>query len=97
MGSVAVQAGIVIDTFDCSGIGATFVDGYFLRQAMQVDGALQVAPRCCQIPLGGEQEVNRVAALVHGAVQVLPLTSHFDIRFIHPPAGTDLAFATAEN
>jgi hypothetical protein len=49
---------------------------------MQIDGALQVAPSSCQIPLGGEQEVHCVAGLVDCAVKVIPLASNFDVGLI---------------
>ena len=43
-----------------------------LGQTVQVDGALKVAPRRSQIPLGGKQEVHRIACLVNRAVLECP-------------------------
>jgi hypothetical protein len=47
-----------------------FVYGDLLWQSMQIDGAFQVAPRSCPIPLGGKQEVTCVAALVDCGTRV---------------------------
>jgi len=49
----------------------------FSGRSCKIDGAFQVTPCCGQIPLGGKQEVHRVAALVDCAVQILPLACHF--------------------
>ena len=46
---------------------------------MQVDGALQITPRCSLVALGGEKEVNRVTCLVHSTIELFPLTIDFDI------------------
>src|SRR3954453_8220479 len=37
------------------------------------------------IPLGREQEVDRLAPAVHRPIQVGPVALHLDIRFIYPP------------
>jgi len=58
---------------------------------------LKVTPGCCKVPFGGEQEVNRVAALINGAVKVLLLTGNFDVGLIHSPAGTNKAFAATKD
>ena len=38
-----VKAGVLIDAVDSGRVGSIFVDGYLLRQAMQVDGSLQTS------------------------------------------------------
>jgi hypothetical protein len=52
------QTVFVIYAANGTGAGPIFFDGYLIRQPTQVDGALPVAPCCCQVPLGGEQDVN---------------------------------------
>ena len=44
---------------------------------MQVDGALQITPRCSLVALGGEKEVNCVTCLVHSTMELFPLTIDF--------------------
>ena len=80
-----VNAGIGLDAFNGSRVGAALVDGYLLGHAVQVDGTLQKAPRRSQISLGREKKVHRIAGAVNGAVKVLPLARDFDVGLIHPP------------
>src|SRR5688572_8097023 len=35
--------------------------------------------------IGSEQKVDGLAALVDGAVEVVPLSPHADVRFVNPP------------
>ncbi len=37
------------------------------------------------IPLGAEHKVQSVAKRIHGPIEILPLSLHLDIRFIHSP------------
>ncbi len=37
-----------------------------------------------EIPVGSQQEVDRVAVLVDGSVQVAPLATHLDVGFVDP-------------
>lgn len=55
------------------GVGAALVDRDAGRQVMQVNRALKEAPRRGNVSAGGQQEIHRLAKLVHRAVQVLPL------------------------
>ena len=47
-----VDTGISLDTFNGRRIGTALVDGDFLGQAVQVDGALQKAPSRSLVSLG---------------------------------------------
>jgi len=89
----------VLDLTDCDGrlslgvdrvqrsqIRAAFVDGYHLGYTVLCDRLFKEAPRCHLVALGSEQEINGFSRLVHRPVEVLPLTSDFDIRFVHRPA-----------
>jgi len=81
-----VRAGVRNHRVDCRRVGTALVDGDADRQVVKVDGALEEAPGRCQIALGGEQEVHRVAVAVDGPVQILPLAGHQDVGLIHAPA-----------
>jgi hypothetical protein len=43
-----------------------------------------------------QQEIDRIAGLVHRAIQVLLLAAHLDVGFIHPPAPADRTFVLAK-
>ena len=81
-----VDAGISLDAFNGRRIGAAVVDGDLLGHAVQVDGTLQKAPRCCLISLGREKKVHRIAGAVNRPVKALSIACGFDVRLIHPPA-----------
>ena len=48
------------------------------------------------IPLLREEKVNRLAALIHGPIEIMPLALGLDVRLIHPPAMPHRAFAAME-
>lgn len=52
-------------------IGATLVDGYGFGHAILIDGLFEVPSVRFLVPPGSQQEVYRLARLVHGAVQIL--------------------------
>ena len=54
-----INASVGLGAFNGGRVGAALVDGDLLRQIVQIDGPLQKAPRCSQIPLGSEKEVDR--------------------------------------
>jgi hypothetical protein len=64
LAQINIKAGIFIDAANGGGIGTTLVYGCSFGQAMQIDGTLQVAPRCRQVSLGGEVKVHCVSAFV---------------------------------
>jgi hypothetical protein len=92
-----VQAVILIDAANGSGVGAAFVDGDHLRNAVQIDGALEVSPSRRQVTLGSQKKVHCIAWLVHRAVQVFPLTGDFDVGLVHSPTGSHGTLAAAKD
>ena len=50
------------------------------------DRFVEKSPSRLLITLHSEQEIDSLALLVDGAIEIFPLTSDFDIRFIQPPA-----------
>lgn len=77
-------------------IGTTPVDGYGVGGAILINGLLEVPSGRFLVPLGSQQEVNRVADLVDGAVQIFPLPLDLDVGLIDTPALADRALAAAE-
>ena len=77
-------------------IGTTLVDGYGFGRAILIDGPLEVPSGRFLVPLGSQQEVNRVAGLVDGAVEILPCASDLHIGLVDTPALADRALAPAE-
>jgi len=76
----------VIVALDSRFIGRTPIDGDLFWHAMAAD-------RFGQEPLGGflitlccQEEVDRPARLIHGAIQMAPLAFHLDVGLVHPPA-----------
>ena len=57
--------------------GSARVDGYGFGRASLIDGPLEVPSRRFLVPLASQQEVNRVAAFVDGAVEILPCARTF--------------------
>src|SRR5659263_674976 len=92
-----IHASVSLDTFNSSRVGAALLDGDLLWHVVQVDGALQESSSRSQISLGSEKKVNRIASAINGPVEVLPLTGHFDVGFVHPPAQTNCSFAPPKN
>src|SRR4051812_43596864 len=65
-------------------IGTAFVDGYGFGRAILIDGLLEVPSGRFLVPLGSQQEVNRVAGLVDGAVEILPCAPDLHIGVSRP-------------
>ena len=49
-----------------------------------------------RIPLGRQQEVDRLAFLVDGPIQIFPYAFDLDVGLVHPPAMTDHMLVMAE-
>ena len=49
------------DAFDGRRVRTALVDGALLGHTVQIDGALEKAPRGGAVPLGAKQEVDRVS------------------------------------
>src|SRR5262245_65605246 len=48
------------------------------------------------ISLPREEKVNRLAALIHGPIEIMPLALDLDVRLVHPPAASHRALAAME-
>jgi hypothetical protein len=44
---------------------------------------------CLLVALLYEQEIDGLAALIHGAIEIAPLPLRVDARLVHPPADPD--------
>src|ERR1700751_2029587 len=56
----------------------------------------EITPRCKRVAPGTKQEVNGVAVLVQGAIQILPLPLDLDVGLVHTPTLAHRAFVAAE-
>ena len=92
-----IKTGVNIYAFDSSGVGTALIDGNFLWQTMQVDGALYVSSGRRQVTLGNKKEVDRIASVVDRAVQMFPLAGYLDVGLVHAPTVTNGALASAKN
>ena len=68
---------LAVERFECGQIGAALVYGNRFGLAVAVNRLLEVAARSSLFTMGAQQEIDRVACLVDGAVQEFPLT--FDL------------------
>src|SRR5947208_11278692 len=59
-------------------IGRTPVDGDLLRHAVAADRFREKAERGLLVPLRGEQKINGLAGLIHGAIEGVPLALDLD-------------------
>src|SRR4030095_13495676 len=67
-------------------IGRTPVDSDLLWHPMTTDRFLEKAERCLLVPLLGKQKVNGLTSLIHGAIEVIPMPFHLNIRLVQAPA-----------
>lgn len=68
-----VDAVVNLGTFNGDRDGAAIVNGDFLWQIVQVDGAIQEPPGRSRIALDGEQKIRRIPVPIDGAVAIFPL------------------------
>ena len=87
---------ISIDGFERGEIGTAFVDGHRLGDAILSDRFLKVTPGCSLVPMGAQQEVDGVAVLVDGPVEIFPVALDADVCLIHSPALSNWQLATAK-
>ncbi len=86
----------VVASLDACLVGAALVDVDERRQAVLADGLLQEAACSIAISASGQEEVDGVAARVHGAVQVTVLAVHLHVGFVHSPAAAHRRLALLE-
>jgi len=53
-------------------VDTTLINRDLLGEAVTTDRLVQKALSCCTITMGGEEEVNSLAGLVHRLIQLLP-------------------------
>ena len=64
------------------GIGLTAINGDRLRHAVPTDGFGEETRGCRLVPLRRQQKINRLAVLIHGAIQVRPLAFDPNVRLV---------------
>src|SRR5450756_1905413 len=80
-----------IDGFESRYIRAALIDGHFLWRSIPLDGLFE-EPACRGlVAMRPQQEIDGVACLVHGTVQILPLALNLDVCLVHAPTPADLA------
>ncbi len=70
-------------------VGAALVHRYLVGYRVVPHGFFEEALGGACIPLGSQQEVDRLALLADCPIQILPGALDLDVGLIHPPAGTD--------
>jgi hypothetical protein len=71
---------------DGTGIGLAPIDGDRLGRAMTADRLGEEAFSRLLVARLREQEINGLAGLIHGAIEIAPLPFDLHVRFIHAPA-----------
>ena len=66
-------------------VGLAAVDDNAFRAAVAVKGTLEEASRRRQIPLLAEEELDRVADAVDGAIEIHPLHADLDVGLVDMP------------
>jgi hypothetical protein len=87
---------LLVVALDGRFVGRTPVDGDLLRHAVAADRLLEKAERGRFVPLRGEQKVNGLAGLIHGAIEVVPLPFDLDVGLVHTPTDPYRALAAME-
>jgi hypothetical protein len=72
-------------------VGTAFVHRDFVWMAIQSHGLVEEALRRNHVPLCRQQEVDGLAMLVDGAVEVFPDALDLYVRLIHAPVAADRA------
>jgi hypothetical protein len=75
-----------VERFERGQIGAALIHGNRFGLTVLVNRLLEVAVRSGLVTMGAQQEFNRVALLVDGAVQVLLLAFDLEVGFVQPLA-----------
>lgn len=91
-----IRPRVGIDAQDGGRVRAALIDGDLLGYTVQADGLFDKTSGGCVISLCAKQKVDRIAVAIDRSVQILPLASEPDVRFVHPPARADGAFAPSE-
>ena len=76
------RAVLLVVALDGGFIGLTAINRDLLRDAMTADRLGQKPLGRSLVALLSQQEVNRLARLIHGAIEVIPLPFDLDIRLV---------------
>jgi hypothetical protein len=88
---------ISIDAIHRSFVGDAFIQGDGFRVIVMLHGFIKESPGGLLIPLCRQQEINRLALLVYGTIQIFSDAFDLDISLIHAPASTGRAFVLAKD
>ena len=88
-----VAAGV--DRIDSSLVGAALVHRDLVRITARCHGFVEEALHRGHVALRRQQEVDGLALLVDGAVEVFPDVLDLDVRLVHAPAAADRALVFA--
>src|SRR6266704_5249653 len=86
----------LIVALDGGCIGRTPVDGDLLWHAMAADRLGQKSLGHLLVPVLREEEVDGLARLVDGAVEIIPLAFDLDVGFVHAPTHPHRALAPVD-
>ena len=81
---------------DSNSISLTAVNRDLLWHAVTTDGLGEDARGHRLVPRCREENIDGLAALIHGAMQVGPLAFHPDVRLVHAPAAPHRPLAAVE-
>ena len=81
---------------DGSRIGLAAIDGDLLGHPMATDRLGEEPLGRWLVSLLREEKVNRLAALIYGPIEIIPLALDLDVRLVHPPAAPHRVFAAME-
>src|SRR5450756_466556 len=85
-----------INGFESRYIRAALIDGHVLGCPVPLD-CLFEEPVCRGlVAMRPQQEIDGVACLVNGTIQILPLAPNLDVCLVHAPTPADLAFGAPE-
>lgn len=86
-----------VDRIDRRLVGATLVHRDLVRIAVRSHGLVEEALRRSHVALCRQQEIDGLALLVDGAVEVFPDALDLDVRLVHAPAVTNRALVFARH
>jgi hypothetical protein len=87
---------LLVVALDGGCMDVTAVNRDRLREPVPADRFLEKLQRRLCVPVLGQQKVNRLSMLIHGAIQVVPLPFHANIRLVHAPTHPHGALAAVK-
>lgn len=89
-----LAAGIKFHKGSC--VCTAFIDGHHFWLTVLANGLMKEKQGSSRITFRRQQKVNGPAISINSAVQIFPLASDFDIRFVHSPPATHSTFVPAK-